>query len=201
MRWWPSCMTSWTPWQDGPQKGGKAVPRPPRARPRRGAKEEAQAGKDAAPEGGTPELADMLSPLERVALSMMLEEEGSYLRKVQAWLDQQGITGELRQPFLEPFLQVQRLGKEELEADPGAAVGGGLRAACCSPCWSATRSTPPLAEDVDPGELEVLRRKDGAFWHFVNQMLSRSAWSGARSGRCAVRCARSWCCQTRCCSR
>jgi type VI secretion system protein ImpL len=34
---------------------------------------------------------------------------------------------------------------------------------------------PDSKEDVDPGELEVLRRKDGAFWHFVDQMFSRIA--------------------------
>ena len=124
------------------------------------------------PEGGTPELTDMLSPLEKVALSMMLEEENSYLRKAQEWLDTQGITGELRQPFLEPFLQVQRLGKEELEATLAKqwkeASGRMLQPMLERYPFNATSP-----EDVDPGELEVLRRKDGAFWHFVNQMFSR----------------------------
>jgi type VI secretion system protein ImpL len=128
--------------------------------------EEAQA------EGGTAELADMLTPLEKVALSMLLEEEGSYLRKAQEWLDQQGITGELRQPFLEPFLQVQRLGKQELEATLARqweeASGRMLR-----PMLERYPFNPEAKEDVDPGELEVLRRKDGAFWHLVDQVFSR----------------------------
>jgi type VI secretion system protein ImpL len=129
-------------------------------------------GEAAKGEGGTAELADMISPLEKVALSMMLEEEGSYLRKAQEWLDQQGITGELRQPFLEPFLQVQRLGKQELETTLARqweeASGRMLR-----PMLDRYPFNPESKEDVDPGELEVLRRKDGAFWHFVDQMFSR----------------------------
>jgi type VI secretion system protein ImpL len=116
----------------------------------------------------------MLTPLEKVALSMLLEEEGSYLRKAQEWLDTQGITGDLRQPFLKPFLQVQKLGKQELEATLARqweeATGRMLR-----PMLERYPFNPDSKEDVDPGELEVLRRKDGAFWHFVDQMFSRVA--------------------------
>jgi type VI secretion system protein ImpL len=131
-------------------------------------------GEPAKADTGTGELADMMTPLEKVALTMLLEEEGSYLRKAQEWLDQQGITGELRQPFLEPFLQVQRLGKQELEATLARqweeATGRMLK-----PMLERYPFNPDSKEDVDPGELEVLRRKDGAFWHFVDQMFSRVA--------------------------
>ena len=122
--------------------------------------------------GASAELSDMLTPLEKVALSMMLEEEGSYLRKAQEWLDQQGITGELRQPFLEPFLWVQHLGKQELQTTLTRqweeASGRMLR-----PMLARYPFNPESQEDVDPGELEVLRRKDGAFWLYVNQMFAR----------------------------
>jgi len=127
-----------------------------------------------APQDGTAELADMLTPLEKVALSMLLEEEGSYLRKAQEWLDTQGITGDLRQPFLKPFLQVQKLGKQELESTLARqweeATGRML-----DPMLKRYPFNPDSKEDVDPGELEVLRRKDGAFWHYVDQMFSRVA--------------------------
>ncbi|MBM7116164.1 type VI secretion IcmF C-terminal domain-containing protein [Archangium primigenium] len=123
-------------------------------------------------EGTNAQLADLLSPLEKVALAMMLEEEGSYLRKAQAWLDQQGITGDLRQPFLEPFIAVQKLGKEELEntlaRQWSEASGRMLR-----PLLTRYPFNASAKEDVDPSELEVLRRKDGAFWHFVDQVFSR----------------------------
>ncbi|HZI07966.1 MAG TPA: hypothetical protein VEZ71_28360, partial [Archangium sp.] len=143
----------------------------------------AAAAKDKAPQeeaageaqrDGTAELADMITPLEKVALSMLLEEEGSYLRKAQEWLDTQGITGDLRQPFLKPFLQVQKLGKQELEVTLTRqwqeASGRMLRT-----MLDRYPFNPEAKEDVDPGELEVLRRKDGAFWLYVEQMFSRVA--------------------------
>jgi type VI secretion system protein ImpL len=142
-------------------------------KPAAAAKAPAEEGEEEAPaDPATAELADMITPLEKVALSMLLEEEGSYLRKAQEWLDQQGITGELRQPFLEPFLQVQRLGKQELENTLARqweeATGRMLR-----PMLERYPFNPDSKEDVDPGELEVLRRKDGAFWQLVDQMFSR----------------------------
>ncbi|MET0402237.1 MAG: hypothetical protein ABW123_07520 [Cystobacter sp.] len=139
------------------------------------AKDAAGAAKaDPAAEGtaSNSQLSEMISPLEKIALAMLLEEEGSYLRKAQAWLDSQGLTGELRKPFLAPFLAVQRLGKEELEStlsrqweDASARMLRSL--------LSRYPFNPDSKEDVDPSELEVLRRKDGAFWHFVEQVYSR----------------------------
>ncbi|WP_224360593.1 type VI secretion protein IcmF/TssM N-terminal domain-containing protein [Hyalangium versicolor] len=123
-------------------------------------------------ESALPELADFITPLEKVALSMLLEEENSYLRKAQEWLDQQGITGELRQPFLEPFLQVQALGKQELEKTL-AKRWTETTARMLGPMLERYPFNPESQEDVDPGELEVLRRKDGAFWTFVHQVYSR----------------------------
>ncbi|WP_309890714.1 type VI secretion IcmF C-terminal domain-containing protein [Archangium sp.] len=138
------------------------------------AKQAPAEGEEEKAEDGTTDLADMLTPLEKVALTMLLEEEGSYLRKAQEWLDAKGITGELRQPFLEPFLQVQRLGKQELEVTLARqweeASGRMLR-----PMLERYPFNPEAKEDVDPGELEVLRRKDGAFWLYVDQMFSRVA--------------------------
>ncbi len=154
----------------GQDKAAKDKDKPAEAPPKDKAAA-AEEGKAAEGDAGA-ELADMLTPLEKVALSMMLEEEGSYLRKAQEWLDQQGITGELRQPFLEPFLQVQRLGKQELEvslARHWQEASGRMLA----PMLERYPFNPESQEDVDPGELEVLRRKDGAFWHYVDQMFSR----------------------------
>lgn len=126
----------------------------------------------AAADAGPADLMDMLTPLEKVALTMLLEEEGSYLRKAQEWLDQRSITGELRQPFLEPFLQVQRLGKQELEATL-ARQWQEASGRMLEPMLKRYPFNPESQEDVDPTELEVLRRKDGAFWHMVDQMFSR----------------------------
>ncbi len=123
-------------------------------------------------ESASTQLADLLTPLEKIALAMLLEEEGSYLRKAQAWLDQQGITGELRQPFLEPFLAVQKLGKDELE-NTLARQWEESSERMLRPLLARYPFNANSKEDVDPSELEVLRRKDGAFWHFVDQVFSR----------------------------
>jgi type VI secretion system protein ImpL len=161
------------PGQDKAGKDKAAAQAPASGRDKAGAKD-SEEGAEAQGDASSGELVDMITPLEKVALSMLLEEEGSYLRKAQEWLDQQGITGELRQPFLEPFLQVQRLGKQELESTLARqweeASGRMLR-----PMLERYPFNPESKEDVDPGELEVLRRKDGAFWIFVDQMFSRVA--------------------------
>jgi len=158
--------------KSGQDKAGKDKAAGGAGKDKAAGKQGPEAGEDAPDDSNSTELADMITPLEKVALSMLLEEEGSYLRKAQEWLDQQGITGELRQPFLEPFLQVQRLGKQELENTLARqweeASGRMLR-----PMLERYPFNPDSQEEVDPGELEVLRRTDGAFWHFVDQMFSR----------------------------
>jgi type VI secretion system protein ImpL len=152
----------------GEEKAGKEKPA--------GGKDKAADGAKA--EGDPGDLADSLTPLERVALSMLLEEEGSYLRRAHEWLDQKGLNGELRRPFLEPFLKVRALGKQDLESTLARqwreASGRMLR-----PMLERYPFNPSSQEEVDPGELEVLRHvsgnagKEGAFWLFVNQSFSR----------------------------
>jgi type VI secretion system protein ImpL len=123
------------------------------------------------PGGGAARLTELLTPLGRIAFSMMLEEEGSYLRKVDAWLDQQGIIGELRQPFRQPFLAVREQGQRELEQTLqqqwDATSGRMLR-----PLMDRYPFNPRATEEVEPGDLEVLRRQDGVFWAFVDRVVS-----------------------------
>ena len=132
----------------------------------------AAAGKEPEKEtGGAARLAEMLTPLGRIALSMMLEEEGSYLHKVNAWLDQQGLIGELRQPFLQPFLTARELGQQELEQKLGRQweeIWGRM----LKPLLTRYPFDPAATQEVDAGDLEVLRRQDGAFWDFVNRVLT-----------------------------
>ncbi|MBJ6765249.1 hypothetical protein JGU66_31175 [Myxococcaceae bacterium JPH2] len=130
--------------------------------------------KDAAAPAPNPtgvQLSELLSPTGRVALAMLLEEDDSYLRRVDAWLDQHGLVGEFRQPFRQPFLVVRSRGRAELE-----------RVIAEQWAWQGRRVLEPLVkrypfnanaqQEVDPSELEILRRKDGTFWQFVTQVLS-----------------------------
>jgi type VI secretion system protein ImpL len=101
----------------------------------------------------------------------MLEEEGSYLRKVDAWLDQQGLIGELREPFRQPFLAVRELGQREVERT--------LRnqwdttwARMLRPLMERYPFNPQATQEVEPGDLEILRRQDGVFWSFVERVVT-----------------------------
>ncbi|QSQ16462.1 type VI secretion IcmF C-terminal domain-containing protein [Myxococcus landrumensis] len=117
------------------------------------------------------QLVDLLSPLGRVGLSMLLDEEGSYLRKVDAWLDKQGILGELRRPFREPFLVTRELGRAELERVLEEQWEWRFRT-LLTPLMRRYPFAVEASQELDPTELDVLKRKDGAFWQFVNQVLS-----------------------------
>ncbi|RYZ43927.1 MAG: hypothetical protein EOO71_01410 [Myxococcaceae bacterium] len=123
------------------------------------------------PPNGAARLPELLTPLGRLAFSMMLEDDTSYLHKVDAWLDQQGLIGELRQPFRQPFLAVRELGQREiertLERQWADASGRLLR-----PLLGRYPFSPDAAQEVEPGDLEILRRQDGAFWDFVTRVLS-----------------------------
>ncbi|RKH52296.1 type VI secretion IcmF C-terminal domain-containing protein [Corallococcus aberystwythensis] len=125
----------------------------------------------AQPAGGAAKLQELLTPLGRLAFAMMLEDDTSYLRKVDAWLDQQGLIGELRQPFRQPFLAVRELGQREiertLERQWEEASGRFLR-----PLLKHYPFTQDASQEVAQEDLEVLRRLDGAFWDFVSRVLT-----------------------------
>jgi type VI secretion system protein ImpL len=117
------------------------------------------------------QLNDLLSPTGRVALSMMLEDDSSYLKKVDAWLDKQGILGEFRTPFRQPFLKVRDLGRDDLEKvlkEQWTAE----RKRLLDPLLKRYPFDPNAQQEIDPAELSALRRKDGEFWLFVDQVLS-----------------------------
>ncbi|HEX8701263.1 MAG TPA: type VI secretion IcmF C-terminal domain-containing protein [Myxococcaceae bacterium] len=133
---------------------------------------EAKAGKEEA-EGEPPgtQLAELLSPLARASLSMLLEEEGSYLNRVDAWLDQQGILGEFRKPFRQPFLLARNIGREELEQVLKEEWTAEYKRVL-EPLLKRYPFNPDAQQEIDPAELAVLRRKDGEFWQFINRVMS-----------------------------
>jgi len=133
---------------------------------------DAKAGKEEA-EGEAPgaQLVEMLSPLGRVSLSMLLEEEGSYLNRVDAWLDQQGILGEFRKPFRQPFLLARNVGREELEQVLKEEWTAEYKRVL-EPLMKRYPFNPDAQQEIDPAELAVLRRKDGEFWQFIDRVMS-----------------------------
>ncbi|RKH56469.1 type VI secretion IcmF C-terminal domain-containing protein [Corallococcus llansteffanensis] len=131
----------------------------------------APAAPGATTSAGGSQLAEMLSPVGRVALSMLLDEEDSYLRRVDAWLDAHGLVGEFRLPFRQPFVMVRNRGRAELERVIAEQWAYQSRRTL-EPLVKRYPFNPSASQEVDPVELEVLRRKDGAFWQFVTQVLS-----------------------------
>jgi type VI secretion system protein ImpL len=122
-------------------------------------------------EAEEPQLYELLSPTGRVALSMMLADDSSYLKKVDAWLDKQGILGEFRTPFRQPFLKVRDLGREDIEKvlkEQWTAE----RKRVLDPLLKRYPFDPNAQLEIDPVELSVLSRKDGELWQFVDQVLS-----------------------------
>ncbi|HVG61513.1 MAG TPA: hypothetical protein VNA24_23330 [Hyalangium sp.] len=122
-------------------------------------------------EAEEPQLYELLTPTGRVALSMMLADDSSYLRKVDAWLDKQGILGEFRTPFRQPFLKVRDLGREDIEKllkEQWTAE----RKRVLDPLLKRYPFDPNAQLEIDPVELSVLSRKDGELWQFVDQVLS-----------------------------
>lgn len=138
----------------------------------RGGARAASAAPASGGEGGSAaRLTEMLTPMGRIALSMMLEADDSYLRKVDAWLDQQGFIGELREPFRQPFLAVRKLGQQELEQllqEQWETASSRM----LHPLMSRYPFNPRATQEVEPGELEILRRQDGVFWGFVNRIIA-----------------------------
>jgi len=128
-----------------------------------------------APEGSKaatgPQLPDLLSPLGRVALPMMLEEKDSYLSKVDEWLDQQGILGEFREPFRRPFVVAMNLGKQEIEKTV-LEQWEQEWATHLEPLLERYPFSAAATEEVEPSELQILHPKQGAFWSFAHRVVA-----------------------------
>jgi type VI secretion system protein ImpL len=118
-----------------------------------------------------PQLPDLLTPLGRVALSMLLEEKDSYLNKVDEWLDQQGILGEFREPFRRPFVAAMNLGREEIEKTV-LEQWEQEWATHLQPLVERYPFTGTATEEVEPSQLQILHPKQGAFWSFAHRVVA-----------------------------
>jgi type VI secretion system protein ImpL len=102
---------------------------------------------------------------------MMLEEKDSYLSKVDAWLDQQGILGEFREPFRQPFVAAMNLGKEEIEKTV-LEQWEQEWAAHVEPLLGRYPFSATATDEVEPSELQILHPKQGAFWSFAHRVVA-----------------------------
>lgn len=114
--------------------------------------------------GGAPSpLGERLSPLGRAALAAIEGRGDTPLRMAETFLDEAGIGGALRQPFLSPFLSAYRQGRGDLEQ----ALAHHWRDEQLPQVASLLTRFPfsrAAEREVAPGELDVLSEQKGAFW-------------------------------------
>lgn len=121
--------------------------------------------------GGELELAELLSPAGRVAMRILLEQEGSPLRQVEDFLDKGGVIGQLRQPFLDPVLNVYRFGLQDISRVIAAQWGQQLQRQV-APLLLRFPFNRRATQDVDLAALEALRLPDGAFWQQFRHVIA-----------------------------
>lgn len=113
---------------------------------------------------GSAALRGMLSPIGQSALAMHEGKEDSALRKAEQFLDQAGIAGALRRPFLAPFLAAYHAGADEIERALASrwrdALSGQIE-----PLLSRFPFNPGAEREVAPAELDLISERKGPLFN------------------------------------
>jgi len=149
-----------TPGKEGGHPGLK-----PYAEILSGIVKELDSGKPAAiPEDGkTLMLADMLSPLGRLALQSLQENPAAPDKQVQQFLDASNLAGPLSAPFVAPVTRVVRLGQSEIEHTLAEYWQSGMRPQV-EPMLEKFPFNRMAEATVDPRDLDQLKPGEGPFW-------------------------------------
>jgi type VI secretion system protein ImpL len=121
------------------------------------------------------ELKAILSPVGRVAMSMLLQPESSYTAQAAQWLEEVGITDDLKRPFLEPFERVLDFGVPEIES--ALKLQWQKQWNQVSPMFGKFPFRRQASKEVDPAELDGLG-EHGNFW---------KGFRGSEAPFCALR--------------
>lgn len=112
-------------------------------------------------------LSRIMSPVARVAMTMLLQPDTAYLAQTQQWLAEVGIVDEIRLPFLEPFERVLDFGAPELER--------ALRQQWAH-TWAIVARTfekypfrRKSKREAEPGEIDAFK-EGGAFWQSFREL-------------------------------
>ncbi len=129
-----------------------------------GVLKELDAGKPAqvSEDGKLAGLPELLSPLGRIGLAVLMDQESSPARKLEQFVENVGLGGPLAPPLLAPIQHLARLGQTEVEQVLGQQ-------------WELTQQLlrPPLSRypfdrraerELQPSELEVFKPVTGTFW-------------------------------------
>lgn len=156
--------------------GDKAAAGPPRRTPGGGVPEGLRPYKDAvyklvsdldgvAPATGDKPspLAERLGPLGKGALLALEGRSDTALQKAEKFLDDAGISGELRRPFLSPFQAAYRSGFEDIERALASHWRDELLPVV-APLFTRFPFNRAAEREVAPSELDVLSESRGAFF-------------------------------------
>lgn len=120
-------------------------------------------------DGKVPALAELLTPLGRIGLTVLAEQEASPERKVELFLESAGMAGPLAPPFLAPVQHLTRLGLTEVEQSLNQQWESTLL-----PMVRPLLSRYPFERRGDREtqaiELDVLKPAVGAFWQTFRQV-------------------------------
>jgi len=131
--------------------------------------------KKSAEEGTDAEaLKAALSPLGRVAWTMLLNEDSSYLKLTKSWLQNVGIQEDWQQPFLAPIHKVKEFGTAEINRNI-AGIWADIWDSNVAPLLVKF----PFNEHADPDNelaaeeiIKVFHPKQGLFWDTFKQYLA-----------------------------
>jgi type VI secretion system protein ImpL len=115
-----------------------------------------------------------LSPLGRLAWSMQLNEEGSYLKLTKSWLQKLGIQADWQQPFLAPAQKVKEYGTTEINLNI-AGIWADIWDSNVAPLlvkFPFSENAAPDNELTVDDLMKTFHPKQGLFWDTFNQYLA-----------------------------
>ena len=115
-----------------------------------------------------------LSPLGRLAWSMQLNEEGSYLKLTKSWLQKLGIQADWQQPFLAPAQKVKEYGTAEINRNI-AGIWADIWDSNVAPLlvkFPFTENAAPDNELTVDDLMKTFHPKQGLFWDTFHQYLA-----------------------------
>lgn len=127
-------------------------------------------GADAAGKAAAP-AADPPTSAARVALLNLQGVETAPQKKLDAYIDAQGLVGDLRRPFLIPMLRVHRLGLADIESAVGDRWSEEYSARI-RPLLDRFPFNRQAKTDAAIVDLAVLKPPDGAIYQFVQRQIA-----------------------------
>ena len=118
----------------------------------------AQVSEDGKPAG----LSELLSPLGRIGLAVLMEQETSPERKLEQFLENAGLGGPLSPPLLAPVRHLAKLGMTEVEQVLGQQWESDQQLA--RPVLSRYPFDRRAERELQPSELDLFKPVTGGFW-------------------------------------